>query len=418
MSPLSASAIAAERVDHLDQAFEQLPAVAPAPVRLLLVTDTSIAFSGGSERFLRNLAALLPRERYLITVVQLDPGLHPDMKTHPLSGLQHINQVKLPVKAIYGHGGRQAWRQLKAFLRQGQFDIVQSHHEKSDLLNAMLPLPSGCVRISNRRDMGHNKSRKMRWLSRLLNHRYDCVIAPSQPILSTLSRTEALDASRMLWIPNGVDTQRFKPWQESGRSAVRHSLDLDEAAIAFGCIARMTPEKRHVDLVSAFASVHAQVPQTRLLLIGDGPLQGQVQDQITSLGLAGAVKLMGMRPDIESLLPALDIGLLVSSTEGMSNAILEMMSCGLPVIASEVGGNPSLVQHEMTGLLVPPCRPDLLAQAMTSLATRPGLRRSLGQAARSRITRDFSLDAMVHAFDQAYQQLLAMKRMKSSTSTT
>lgn len=415
MSPLSASAIAAERVDHLDQAFEQLPAVAPAPVRLLLVTDTSIAFSGGSERFLRNLAALLPRERYLITVVQLDPGLHPEVKTHLLSGLQHITQVNLPVKAVYGRGGRQAWRQLKALVSQGQFDIVQSHHEKSDLLNALLPLPSGCVRVSNRRDMGHNKSRKMRWLSRMVNHRYDCVIAPSQPILSTLSRTEALQGSRMLWIPNGVDTQRFRPWQESGRSAVRHSLGLDQGAIAFGCIARMTAEKRHGDLVSAFARVYAQVPQARLFLIGDGPLQGQVQGQIAGLGLTGAVKLMGMRPDIESLLPALDIGLLVSSTEGMSNAILEMMSCGLPVIASAVGGNPSLVQHEVTGLLVPPCQPELLAQAMISLATRPEPRRSLGQAARSRITRDFSLDAMVHAFDQAYQQLLAMKGMKSST---
>ena len=406
MSPLSASAIAAESVDTADYVTGPAADMQVPRIRLLLITDTSIEFSGGSERFLRNLVTLLPRDRYQITLVQLDAGHHAGVNTHLLSGLQHVTLVSLPVEAIYGRGGRHAWRQLRAMIQQGRYDIVQSHHEKSDLFNALLALPAGCVRISNRRDMGYKKSAKLKWLFRFINERYDSVIAPSQPILSELSRTESLDSSKMLWIPNGVDTQRFRPWQEKGRSALRHSLSLAEDAIAFGCIARMTPEKRHVDLIAAFAQVHAFVPRARLVLMGDGPLHAEIEQQVQALGLANAVTLMGMRPDIESVLPALDVGLLVSSTEGMSNAILEMMSCGLPVIATAVGGNPSLVQHESNGLLVPACQPDQLAQAMTSLALMPEQRHAMGKAGRSRIEREFSLDAMVDSFDQAYQRLL------------
>ena len=406
MSPLSASTIAAESVGPVDYATGPAADMQVPRIRLLLITDTSIELSGGSERFLRNLASLLPRERYQITLVQLDAGHHASVNTHLLSGLQHVTLASLPVEAIYGRGGRHAWRQLRAMIQQDGYDIVQSHHEKSDLFNALLALPANCVRISSRRDMGYKKSAKLMWLFRFINERYDSVIAPSQPILSGLSRSESLDSSKMLWIPNGVDTQRFRPWQEKARSVLRHSLSLAEDAIAFGCIARMTPEKRHVDLIAAFAQVHAFVPQARLVLIGDGALYAEIEQQIQVLGLAKVVTLMGMRPDIESVLPALDVGLLVSSTEGMSNAILEMMSCGLPVIATAVGGNPSLVQHESNGLLVPACQPDQLAQAMTSLALMPEQRHAMGKAGRSRIEREFSLDAMVDSFDQAYQRLL------------
>ena len=415
MPPLSASAIVAESVENAIQAADPAQEMRAPRIRLLLITDTSIEFSGGSERFLRNLVTLLPRERYQITLVQLDAGHHPGANTHPLASLQHATLLHLPVEAIYGRGGRRAWRRLRAMVRQGNYDIVQSHHEKSDLLNALLPLPAGCVRISNRRDMGYKKSAKLKWLFRFINHRYSSVIAPSQPILSELSSTESLDCSRTLWIPNGVDTDKFRPWQQQGRSAARQSLGLDEQEIAFGCVARMTPEKRHEDLVAAFAKVHSQVPRARLFLMGEGPLHAEIEQQVHALGLGSAVRLLGMRPDMESVLPALDIGLLVSSTEGMSNAILEMMSCGLPVIATAVGGNPSLVQHEISGLLVPKCQPDLLAQAMTTLALLPERRRQMGKSGRSRIEREFSLDAMVRSFDQAYQHLLQGTGMNSRT---
>ncbi|WP_162349313.1 glycosyltransferase [Pseudoxanthomonas gei] len=405
MSRLSASTIAAEDVAFADLPADPAPAPAAPRLRLLLITDTSVVFSGGSERFLRNLVGLLPRERYQITLVELSATAYAGPK-HALAELQHVSLVSLPVNAIYGRGGRHAWRQLDTMVRQGRYDIVQSHHEKSDLLNALLTPPAGCMRISNRRDMGYKKSAKLKWLFRFLNPRFDRVIAPAQPILSELSRAEGLDSARMLWIPNGVDTRKFRPWPRGERQAARHSLRLDDDSIAFVCIARMTAEKCHGDLLSAFAQVHAQVPQARLFLVGQGPLRAEIERQVAAAGLGHAVTLLGMRPDIESVLPALDIGLLASSTEGMSNAILEMASCGLPVIATDVGGNPSLVEPEVNGLLVPSGNSGLLAQAMARLAVEPAQRLRMGQAARARIEREFSLDAMVRSFDNCYRQLV------------
>ena len=404
MSPLSASPIAVEVESVVEPACEP-QAPAPTRIRLLLLTDTSLAFAGGSERFLRNLVTLLPRDRYDITVVQLDGGRFPESERHHLADGDPARIVHLPVEAIYGRGGLRALRTLRSMVEDDRFDIVQSHHEKSDLINALLPRRPGCVHISNRRDMGYKKSAKLKWLFRHLNRRFHCVVAPSQPILGELARSEALEPRRMLWIPNGVDTQRFHPRPPAARAAMRQVLGLDTDALAFGCVARMTPEKRHVDLVDAFARVHAACPRARLVLLGDGPLRGELEARATGLGVAGAVRMPGMRPDVEAILPALDVGMLVSSTEGMSNAILEMMACGLPMIATDVGGNPSLVQTGTTGLLVPARLPGQLADAMLALATDPSLRHRMGEAARARVEREFSLAAMVRAFDHAYQRL-------------
>src|SRR5690606_37938757 len=187
-------------------------------------TDTSIAFAGGSERFLRNLITLLPRDRYDITVVQLDAGHFPESEKHQMAGGGPARIIRMPVEAVYGRGGMGALRALRAMILDGRFDIVQSHHEKSDLINALLPRRPGCIHISNRRDMGYKKSSKLKWLFRRLNTRFDCVVGPSQPILGELARSEALEARRMRWIPNGVDTLRCHPRPPAARAAMRQSL--------------------------------------------------------------------------------------------------------------------------------------------------------------------------------------------------
>ncbi|MFC3549807.1 glycosyltransferase [Lysobacter cavernae] len=375
-------------------------------IRLLVLTDTSILSSGGSERFLRNLMARLPPERYRVVVVQLTDTTRAWSDTSLPDGIQHVQLRSLPIAAVYGLRGWLALRSLRRLVERGQFDIIQSQHEKSDLLNAFLPRTKGSVRISNRRDMGFNKSARLRFLFRFLNHRFDCVVAPAQPILSGLAREEDMQARRMLWIPNGVDTERFQPQPLSARRQTRLALGLAEDAIAFGCIASLTPVKRHCDLIEAFAQVHRQCPQARLLLVGDGPLREPITAQIEALGLSEAVRLLGSLPNVEGVLPALDAAVLVSSTEGMSNAVLEAMACGLPVVATGVGGNLQLVQHGISGLLVPAHEPAALAAALQHLIDEPLMRERMGASARARILREFSLDSMVHAFDRLYHRLL------------
>ncbi len=375
-------------------------------IRLLLITDTPVLAPGGSERFLQNLATRLPADSYRITLVQLHEQKMPGNHGHHLLAQPNLRMLSLPVHAVYDRSGFHAWRALGAMLQRERFDVVQSQHEKADVLNALLPRLPDTVYISNRRDMGFKKSPKLQHLFRWLNPRYDTVVAPARQILSGLAQRERLDPLRMTWIPNGVDTHRYAPAPLQRRLDARASLGLDADAIVFGCVARMTAVKRHVDLLDAFAHVRRTSPQARLLLVGDGPDLPQVQAKIAALGLGEEVKLLSFRDDVDDLLPAMDALVLCSSSEGMSNAILEAMACGLPVVATAVGGNLHLVQHEQTGLLVPPLDPISLGAALQWLAQSPHARRRMGQAARARIEREFSLDAMVLAFDQLYRRLL------------
>lgn len=392
MPPRSASAITAEQS-------------LPRRVRLLLLTDTAVGNSGGSERFLRNLLSRLPTERYDITLVQLaDDDRHDDAA---LFGIAHAAVLRQPVAAIYGPGGWQALMALRRLARQQPFDVVQSQHEKSDLLNALLSRRLARVRISNRRDMGFNKSARLRMLFRWLNHRFDRVVAPAQAILDGLVDNERLDRDHSLCIANGVDTQWFTPLATARRAQAREALGIAGDALTFVCVASLTPVKRHVDLLEAFRLVRDRHPRARLLLVGDGPLREAVTAQRSALSLDQSVTLLGNRADVEAILPAADIGVLASSTEGMSNAILEMMACGLPIIATDVGGNPRLVTDGVVGTLVPACAPEALAVAMVALAESAAQRAQMATAARTLVEREYSLTAMASAFDRLYQRLLA-----------
>jgi len=380
--------------------------IADRRIRLLLVTDTPVLAPGGSERFLQNLATRLPADAYRITLVQLHEQQMPGNHGRHLLTQPHLRMMSLPVHAVYDRTGLRAWRELSAMLRSERFDVVQSQHEKADVLNALMPRMPGTVYISNRRDMGFKKSPKLQHAFRWLNPRFDTVVAPARQILSGLAQHERLDPLRMTWIPNGVDTRHYAPATLQRRLDARSVLGLDADAIVFGCVARITPVKRHVDLLDAFAEVRRNVPQARLLLVGDGPGLPEIQAKIAELGLGEDVHLLSFRDDVADLLPAMDALVLCSSSEGMSNAILEAMACGLPVVATAVGGNLHLVQHEQTGLLVPPLDPISLAASLQWLAQSPLARKRMGLAARTRIEREFSLDAMVLAFDRLYRRLL------------
>jgi len=308
------------------------------PLRLLMLTDTAILGSGGSQRFLRNLLTHLSAERYAIDVLQLAPPPAEGERVAQLPG-SSIRLMYRPIDAIYAPRGLAAFRFVRQRVLRGDYDIVQSHHEKSDLINAFLPRSKGVRTISNRRDLGFQKSRRVRGVFRRANARFDRIVAPSRSIVDALISDENADSARCRTIPNGVDTERFRPIDMDTRRQRRASLGFGDAHCVIGCVASFTPVKQHAILIGAFAQVYARDSDARLLLIGDGPLRAAIESQIRELQLGDAVRLLGARGDIEDILPALDIFALASSTEGMSNAILEAQACGVGVVATRVGGN-------------------------------------------------------------------------------
>lgn len=376
-----------------------------ARLRLLVLTDTAILESGGSERFLRNLLVRLPADRYLIDVMQLCAEI-PSAQIATNLNAPHIRLAYHPVGAIYRRPGFAVWSYLRRQVHAGAYDLVQSHHEKSDLIAALLPRgPRQLRKLSNRRDMGFQKTGKLRWLMRRLNRRFDRIVAPSAAIIDALARTENVEPARCVCIANGVDTARFAPVDAATRIKRRAALGYVEEDLLIGCVAMLIPVKRHVDLIDAFAHVHAQLPQARLLLVGDGELRGEIEARIATLGLGEFVRLPGECKDVENILPALDVFALASSSEGLSNAILEAHACALPVVATRVGGNPELVRDDC-GALVPSNDPPALASALLELLCDAPGRARLGSVARRRIEREHSLDAMAEAYIALHRHLL------------
>jgi len=371
----------------------------PKCLRILIVTDTAILGAGGSERFLRNLLQHLPHGSCEVDVLQLSAP-----PAAPIGAL-HTADAHLfyrPINAIYGRAGLAALAKVRRMVRAGRYDVVHSQHEKSDLISALLPRGRNAPRLlSNRRDMGFQKSARIRWLMRKLDRRFDRIVAPSRAILDALPHAQA---SRLAHIANGVDTHRFAPVSPHARRRLRQDLGCTAEQLLIGCVASLSPVKRHVDLIDAFARVHSELPQSRLLLIGDGRMRDTLETRIAALGLNGVARLLGERRDISHVLPALDLFALVSESEGMSNAILEAQACGLPVIATRVGGNPELVDADC-GVLVEPHNPPALARAILELLPDAARRIRLGASGRARVCAHHSLRAMAKAYLALYREL-------------
>jgi len=372
-----------------------------------MLTDTAILGPGGSERFLRNLVSRLPQRGYRVQVLQLAAEPAPEVRVAEpwlQAGLAFGHR---PIGPIYGRAGWQAWWAVRHRVLAGEFDIVQSQHEKSDFINALLPRgPAGTVRISCRRDMGFQKTARARSAFRRLNGRFDQILAPTPAILQGLERDENADPHRLACIPNGVDTEQFAPAGPALRTAVRDELGYRPEHVVVGCVASLSPVKCHADLIAAFATLWAARPAARLLLVGEGPLRAELTAQVAALGLSAVVQMLGARSDTPRLLAALDVFTLTSSSEGLSNAIIEAQSSGLPVVATAVGGNVDLVRPGHNGWLVPARDVPALADALARAAADPDWRAEAGRQARAQALQRHSMDAMVAAYDRCYRAAL------------
>lgn len=375
-------------------------------IRLLLVTDTAVLAPGGSERFLRNLVRELPESRYEIDLVQLAPEPAPERRVSAGIGVPHVRLLHWPIGPVYGPRGGARFARLCAQVAFRGYDVVQSQHEKSDLMNALVPrVLGGAVRISSRRDMGFQKTPRLRDAFRRLNPRFDRIVAPSRAILDALAADEGVAPDRLVEIPNGVDVDRFQPPDAAARAAARAAEGLADDTLAVLCVASLSPIKRHEDLIDAFAALRTRLPSACLLLAGDGPLAGALHERVAALGLGASVRFLGVRDDVARLLRAADVFALTSDSEGMSNAILEAQASGLPTVATRVGGNPQLVLEGETGRLVPARDPAALADAIAACADA-GWRREAGARARARVEREHSIPAMARRYDALYASLL------------
>ena len=303
--------------------------------------------------------------------------------------------------------------QLTSHLRRGGYSLVHAHGTKAALIARPAALLAGTMAVFY---TVHNsiyfgglpdwQQQAMAASERLLARKTDRIIAVSEDLRRELIDRTGINPGLVITIPNGIEVPARMP---SGSTVqFRRRLNLPPLGRLVGTVARLAPQKGLADFLNA-AAILCPNTSTSFVVAGDGPLREILENQKHNLGLANRVFFLGHLEDVPSLLRALDIFVLPSLTEGFPLSLLEAMAAGLPVVATRVGGVPEIVSHGVTGLLVPPGSPDVLAGAIQELLENHDLAAAMGQAGRYRVAHSFSLDAMVDRTLEQYQQVLAGK---------
>jgi sugar transferase (PEP-CTERM/EpsH1 system associated) len=251
--------------------------------------------------------------------------------------------------------------------------------------------------------------RKYQLLRRAYSPFVSRYVALSGHLESYLVGRVGIAPDRVERICNGVDTDRFAPASPAARIELPGNPFDTADTVVVGTVGRLQTVKDQVTLVRAFALARQAGEagrSLRLIIAGDGALRADVEAEIRAAGIGDVTWLAGERSDVPEVMRALDIFALPSRAEGISNTILEAMASGLPVVATEVGGNAELVVEGETGALVPAQDPQAMAQALLRYTADAALRQSHGAAGRQRVERSFSIDNMVERYTRLYQSLL------------
>lgn len=363
---------------------------------------------GGLENGVVNLVNLLPQARYRHAIVCLSEA----------TGFRdRIRRNDVAVYEMHKRPGQDfaLWGRLYRLFREIRPAVV--HSRNIGCLEAQIP--AWLARVPCRVHGEHGwdisdpdgSNRNYRWLRRLhapLVHRF---VALSREIEEYLLQRVGIRRDKVVRIYNGVDSERFHPGGDGG--ALPEGFGGADRVI-FGTVGRMHGVKDQTNLCRAFILLCEQhpdlAPAMRLVMVGDGPLREPCVEMLADAGLSAQAWLPGSRDDVAELLRSLDVFVLPSQAEGISNTILEAMASGLPVIATAVGGNGELVATGQTGSLVPPGDPQALAEQMARYAADPHLRRSHGTAANERIASEFSMARMLAAYRTVYDELIDKRR--------
>jgi sugar transferase (PEP-CTERM/EpsH1 system associated) len=252
-------------------------------------------------------------------------------------------------------------------------------------------------------------SARMRWVRRAFRPFVSNYVALSRHLADYLQDRVGVDRNRVAQLYNGVDTARFQPAPE-GRTVIADCPFHRAESFIVGTVGRMQTVKDQVTLATAFVRAigrdRSARARLRLVMVGDGPLRAETERILDQGGVRNLSWVPGERTDIAGVLRGLDLFVLPSLAEGISNTILEAMATGLPVVATKVGGNGELVEQGLTGELVPAANPDALADAILRYFRDPGVVRRHGKAGRNRVERQFSLDQMIAGYDRLYCRLL------------
>ena len=359
---------------------------------------------GGMENGLVNLINHLPSDRYRHAIICL---------TESSDFEQRISVDNATVFELHKREGKDPLFYLRFWrlLRKLKPTILHTRNLGTLDLVLVATLASVPVRVHGEHGWDSSdplgQSFKYRLLRRICDLAVTEYVAVSKDIAKWLSDVIGIRGRRIKQIYNGVDVDAFHPHGTIAELPFGESCD---DLLIIGAVGRMDPIKNFGRLIDAMAQVNERDPgvgqKLRLVLVGEGFQLVELRQKVEALGLQSAAWLPGKRDDIPQLLRSMHLFVLPSRNEGISNTILESMSTALPVIASNVGGNPELVSNGKTGLLIKANDTDAIIAALLFYLYHPLALDSHGRAARDRATGTFGLEVMVQSYAQLYDRLL------------
>jgi glycosyltransferase involved in cell wall biosynthesis len=355
---------------------------------------------GGAETLLVNLIRRMDRTRFAPEICCLKS----------LDELGELMAAEVPAHAelITGKYDIRVLGRLTALLRQRRIDAIVTVGTGGDRMfwGRLAAYRAGVpVVLSAIHSTGHPDH--VEWQNRLLTPLTDGFIAVARPHARHLIQNEGCPLERVYVIPNGVDTERFRPL--TPQQTLRTELGLPVEAPLVAILAALRPEKNHELFLRMAARVRDAVPQSRFLLIGDGPRRAALEQLTAELKLREEVQFLGIRQDIPQLLSAVDVVALTSHMEANPVSILEALACEKPVVSTHVGSIGETVEDNVSGFLVPPGDEVQFADRVVRLLQEPLLAQRMGRAGRDHVVAHWSLDRMVEGYQNLIYDIYASK---------
>lgn len=371
----------------------------------ILLLSTSMGMGGADKLLLTAAQTMQSRghEVLIVSITALGPmGLEARSLGIPTESLEIRRGVPDPRGLI----------RLIKLTRSWRPDVVHSHMVHANLLARALRL---FVRVPVLISTIHNVYEGGPvWMAgyRLTNRVVDHITAVSQAAADRFVNERIVPREMVTVIPNGVDMDRMRNVAPEARVSIRRSLGL-EREFVWIAVGRFEIAKDYPNMLRAFARVRERTSQAVLLLVGRGSLQADTEKLVGELGLAGAVRFLGVRHDIPEVMSTADGYVMSSAWEGMPMVLLEAAAAGLPIVTTRVGGNPEVVCEAESGYVVPPRDPSALAAAMLRLMDLPEQeRRSMGIRGQEHVETHYGLHRVAERWEAIYRGVLARKGLQ------
>lgn len=369
-------------------------------LRVFFIT-TGIDY-GGAETQLVNLAKRLKMRGWNVRVVSM---------LRPQAYVDDLEQAGIPVDSLgmlRGKPDPRALFHLASILRRERPQVVHSHMVHANVLarlaRLLAQIPVLVCTAHNINEGGHLRE----WAYRLTDFLCDITTQVSRTGLARYVRIGAVPRDKIHFIPNGVDTDRFSH-SPATRVRVRRELGL-EGCFAWLAVGRFEIQKDYPTMLQAFARAAQDRKDMVLLVVGQGPQREDLKRLVLELGINGKVRFLGVRKDIPDLINAADGYLMSSIWEGMPIVLLEACAVGLPVVATDVGGNREIIVEGKSGFLVPPKDPEALSRAILRLMElSPEEKQSMGEYGRRYVEENYTLERVVDQWEMLYRKLMMKK---------